>query len=43
MQIGLASSLAVMADAGFANLLAHRTISSDACGLFLDAPLELAL
>jgi hypothetical protein len=31
-----------MADAGFVSLLAHRTISSDACGFFHYAPLELA-
>jgi hypothetical protein len=31
-----------MAVAGFASHLAHRTISSDACGIFLYAPLELA-
>jgi hypothetical protein len=31
-----------MADAGFANLLSHHTISIDACGIFLYATIELA-
>jgi hypothetical protein len=39
--VGFESCSTVMADAGFACHLAHSTISSDACDIFLYAKFEL--